>query len=232
MEEIDIKDLLIYFKSKLLYIIFITLFIMSIGIVYKALIEKPKYPSSTSLILTGFTTNNENETTINNNDLSINQQLITTYQEITKSRKVLTNVIEELKLEYEVEELAKNVNVTGINDTEIIKITVIDTNPKHSYKIVKEISRIFCEEVKEIYNVSNISILDEPEITTDSVNMGLIKSIMLFFIAGIILSLSIIFIIYYFDNTIKTTEQIERNLDVPILGSIPDYNKKMKRGKK
>ena len=44
------------------------------------------------------------------------------------------------------------------------------------------------------------------------------------------LSAMVIFIIYYFDTTIKSTDQIEAKLDVPILGSIPDYNQK-KRGK-
>lgn len=232
MEEINIKDLIFYFKSKLLYIIFIILLVMASGIIYKALIEKPKYESSTSLILTGFTGTNESDSTINNNDLTINQQLITTYQEITKSRKVLLKVIDELKLDYEVEELAKNISVTGVTDTEIIKITVTDTKAKRAYKIVSKIADVFSDEVRDIYNVSNVSILDVPEIAKEPSNIGLFTSILLYIAAGIIVASLVTFVAYYFDNSIKTIEQIEARIDVPILGSIPDYNKKKKRGKK
>lgn len=232
MEEINIKDLIVYFKSKLLYIVFITLLVMASGILYKALIEKPKYESSTSLILTGFTNTNESNSTINNNDLTINQKLVTTYQEITKSRKVLLTVIDELKLDYGVEELAENISVTGVTDTEIIKITVTDTKAERAYKIVAKIADVFSEEVRDIYNVSNVSILDVPQIAKEPSNRGLIVSILLYIAAGIVISLLVTFIAYYFDNTVKTTEQIESRIDVPVLGSIPDYSKKKKRGKK
>lgn len=229
MEEINISDLLSYFKSKLVYILLITLVVTSVGIFYKLVIEKPVYKSSISLILTGFTDVTGSDT-INNNDLTINQKLITTYQEITKSRKVLSQVIEELDLEYEIEDLANNVTVAGVTDTEIIKITVNDRNPLMAYQIVDKIADVFSDEVRDIYNVSNVSILDVPEVADEASNMGVFKFLVICIFAGLLLGCLIIFVIYYFDTTIKTVDQIEAKLDVPVLGSIPDYN--IKRGRK
>lgn len=236
MEEINLKDLVDYFKSKVLYFIAIILSVCFLGVFYLTVLQQPRYESSTSLILTGFTNvNKDNEATISTNDLNINQKLLATYQEITKSKKVLEQVIRDLELSYSVEALAKNVSVTGVTDTEIIKITVSDGNAEAAYRIVKRIAEVFSEEVKTIYNVSNVSILDTPSIATRASNMGLQKSIVVSLVLGVIVAFVLIFIAYYFDTTIKNTSQIESRIDVPVLGSIPDYNgksMKKKRGNK
>ena len=91
---------------------------------------------------------------------------------------------------------------------------------------------IFSEEVKTIYNVSNVSILDTPSIASRASNMGLQKSIFVSFALGVILSCILLFITYYFDTTIKNANQIEAKVDVPVLGSIPDYRKKKVQKKK
>ena len=230
MEEISLKELGEYFLSKILYVIAIALSICCLGVFYLTIFQVPKYNSSTSLILTGFTNvNKENEATISTNDLNINQKLLATYQEITKSKQVLELVIRDLRLSYDVETLAKHISFTGVTDTEIIKITVIDENAELAYHIVKKIAEVFSEEVKSIYNMSNVSILDSPSIATKASNMGVKKAVILSLGAGIVIACVILFIAYYFDTTIKNTSQIEARVDVPILGSIPDYNNKGKK---
>lgn len=233
MEEINLKELGNYILSKILYVIAITLSVCFIGIFYLTVLQVPKYDSSTSIILTGFTNvNKDNEATISTNDLSINQKLLATYQEITKSKKVLEQVIRDLRLSYDVETLAKHISVTGVPDTEIIKITVTDENAELAYLIVKKIAEIFSQEVKSIYNVSNVSILDEPSIATKASNMGIKRATILSFGIGIVIAFVLVFIVYYFDTTIKNTSQIETRVNVPVLGSIPDYNNKNKKKNK
>lgn len=231
MEEINIKDLLNYFKSKLVYILLIVLATTLLGVIYKTMIEKPIYKSTTSLILTGFTDSNGNDT-INNNDLTINQKLLATYQQIAKSRKVLLQVISELNLDYSAEELAQNISVTGVADTEIIKITVSDGNANRAYHIAKKVANIFSDEVRDFYKASNVSVLDVPEVAEAPSNMSFAKAILIFIVGGLILASLVIFVVYYFDTTIKTTEQLETRLDIPVLGSIPNYNESNTRGKK
>ena len=226
MEEINIKELLSYYKTRILYIILITLLVLVVGFFYKVLVEKPKYESKTTLILAGFNnkSSKDEEDSIDNNELMINQKLVTTYQQITKSEKVLSKVIRKLDLNYEVEELANHVSVASVTDTEIIKITVVDENPKYAYEIATEIADVFSAEVKSIYNVSNVSVLDPARMPTRRSNMGMVKSFILFSLVGLVLGFGFVTGLYYFDTTIKTTEQIEGKFDVPILGSVPDYN--------
>ncbi len=224
MEEIDLKELLRYTYRKKFIIIATTLVIVLISMIYFGFIQKPNYVSSTTLILTGFSNNSEQDTTINNNDLTINSKLVTTYQEITKTRKVLNQVIDNLELDYSANELANHISVTGVTNTEIIKISVSDTDPELSASIANEIAIIFSAEVKEIYNLSNISILDKAEIPTTPSNISFIKATVIAFIVGFVLSVGIVFIIFYFDNTVKSVEQLEEKFDVPILGTVPTYS--------
>ena len=234
MEEINLKDLLNYYKNKLIYIIIIIAITVGCGLIYKTLLEKPKYESTTSIILTGFN-QNDKTTSIDNNELTINQKLVTTYQQIVKSDKVLSKVIKELNLKCKVEDLRDNINVNALTDTEIIEINVYNTNAKVAYKITNKIAQIFTEEVKNIYNVSNVSILDEAKIAKEKSNMSMLKFLVIFKLIGIVLGVGIITICFYFDTTIKTSEQIEAKFDIPLLGTIPnleDKKNKKKRGKK
>jgi len=230
MEEINLKDLFNYYMEKLFHIIIITSVVVMIGFIYGVFIQKPKYESSTSLILTGFSNSSE-DGSINTNDLSINQKLLATYQQITTSRKVLNQVIEELDLDYNVTDLASKINVTSIADTEIIKITVADKKPNLAYKITSKIAKVFSNEVKEIYNVSNVSILDEAEIPEQSSNIGIFKILIISIILGLFISCVYVFILFYFDTTIKNVEQIEERFDIPILGTVPDFNSKNRKRK-
>ncbi|MBE6161258.1 MAG: hypothetical protein E7158_03460 [Firmicutes bacterium] len=223
MEEINLKELLDYYKSKILYIAIIIFVTLAIGLVYKVGIEHPKYESKTTLILAGFNLNNE-EQSIDNNELTINQKLVTTYQEIIKSEKVLSQVIKELRLDYEISTLASHVSVSSVTDTEVIRITVSDEDPKKAYKIVSKIAEVFSDEVKDIYNVSNVSVLDAARVPKVKSNMSILKSSVLFIAIGLVVAFGIITVIYYFDTSIKTVEQLEDKFDVPVLGAIPNYN--------
>ena len=99
MEEIDLKELLNYFVSKMFLMLSIIFVVLIIGFSYDAFIKVPKYKSYTTILLT-----TENST-ITSTDVMLNKNLIDTYAEIIKSRKVVGKVIENLNLDYTIEEL-------------------------------------------------------------------------------------------------------------------------------
>lgn len=232
MEEIDIRELLSYFWERIFYFFVIVLSILTIGCVYSIFIQKPVYTSKTSIVLTGFSTTT-GDYAITQNDLNINSKLVSTYQEIVKSRRVLSQVIENLDLDYTTEELAEQISVYSVNDTEIIEIAVTDRKAKTACLVANEVAEAFGNEVKDLYNLSNVSILDDAEVATVPSNMSLIKQIAIYLAVGIVLACLILFIIFYFDTTIKNSQDIEKKYGLPILGTVPNYsNLNKKRGKK
>ena len=216
MEEIDLKDMFSYFLSKKVYIIFMILFCLVVGSIYTAVIQKPKYKSYTTILLT-----KESDTSITSTDITLNKNLVDTYREIIKSKKVLNKVIDNLGLNYSYSKLNQNVTVESINDTEIIKVSVVDLNPRVSRDIANEIASVFNIEVVKLYNIQNIGVVDVAEAPSAPFNVNLIKQLILAIFIGFVLGCGIVFVLYYFDTTVKSAEEIEKKLGLPVIGRIP-----------
>ena len=227
MEEIDLKELFEFIKKKIGLLITITVVICLLGCIYGLFIQKPMYKSYTTIILGG------NETTasqtITQSDITLNKNLVDTYAEIVKSRRVLEQVIAELDLEETYEELSNKISVSSVNNTEIIKITVADSNPIEAKNVANVTANFFSKEVVNLYNMNNVNVLDEANEANEPYNINIPKQVIIYFFIGIIIALSILFIIFYFDRTIKSVEQVEQKIKLPILGGVEEYKKGGKR---
>lgn len=223
MEEINLKELFEYFVSKLPIIVIAALLTTLVGIAYGLWIQKPMYNSYTTIVLTR--TDNDSTTTdgtgITQSDILLNQNLVSTYREIIKSKRILNQVINNLDLNISTDELEKNISVTSEKDTEVIKISVNSSNPTDAKDIANEIERVFSNEIISIYNIKNITIIDYAEEDATPYNINVPKQIILAFLIGFILACAVIFVTFYFDTTIKSSEEIENKLGLPVLGVVP-----------
>ncbi len=221
MEEIDLKELLDYFKSKLIWIIISLIFVIGVGNVYTILTRVPMYKSNTTIVLVS----ENNSESYNTSDLQLNKNLVGTYSEIIKSRKVIEPVIENLGLNYTYGKLKGRVSVDSVTNTEIIRITVSDDDPKTATRIANEIASVFTTEIQKIYKLNNVSIVDKAVDAVKPYNVNYIKDILIYSAIGLVLSCGIIFIKFYFDTTIKTSEEIENKLGLTVLGIVPKVEK-------
>ena len=219
MEEIDLKELFDFVKNKLGLLITITVGICLLGCVYGLLIQKPMYKSYTTIILSG------SDNQITQSELTLNKNLVDTYAEIVKSRRVLEQVIDELELDMTYEKLASKINVSAVNNTEIIKITVTDTNPIEAKNIANVTANFFSKEVVKLYKMNNVNVLDEANESNNPYNINIVKQIIIYFFIGLIIGAGILFIIFYFDRTIKSAEQVEQKIKLPILGSVEEFSR-------
>ncbi len=217
MEEIDLKELLDYFKSKWLLIISAIILAVGFGNVYTIFTRVPLYKSDTTIVLVS---ENQNET-YNSSELQMNKNLVGTYSEIIKSRKVISSVIKNLELNYTYQELKESITVTSITNTEIIKVSVSDKDSKAAKKIANEIAKVFSKEIQKIYRLNNVSIVDKAVESIKPYNVNYIKDNLIYVAIGLVLSSGIIFIKFYFDTSIKTSEEIENKLGMTILGIVP-----------
>jgi len=230
MEEINLKDLFKFFMRKIPIILFVTILVLSLGITYTSFLKTPLYSGDTTLILVK--SENGQVATVTQSDIVLNQKLVSTYAKIIKSKRVLNQVIEELKLSYDYEELMENVSVSSGNDTEIIKISVTDQDAKQATRIANMIAEVFKSEIMEIYNLENVSIIDEAEIAKEPYNIQPIRDFVIYFGIGIVISSGIVLMIYYFDTSVKSSEMIEERLGIPVIGNIPLSGKKKDKKKK
>lgn len=218
MEEIDLKELWDFFKKKYLLFVIAIVSAILIGSIYGLFIQKPLYSSYTTVILAG------NESTITQSELTLYKNLVDTYAEIVKSRKVLDQVISELNLDCSYEILSKKISVSSVSNTEIIKINVSDMDGVNAKNIANVTAKVFTDEVINYYNMNNVNILDEAVVAKNPYNINIIKQLIIYFMIGAVIGFGILFIIFYFDRSIKSVEQVEDKIKLPILGSVQEYN--------
>lgn len=220
METIDLKDLFDYYKSKLGVVILFVVLVGILGCLYGLFIQKPMYKSSTSIVLISEAKDNSQLTY---NDVSVNQNLVSTYSEIVKSKRVLGQVINNLNLNYTYGALSNNIEVSSVTGIQIIKITVTDENSKTAMKVANEIGKVFAKEIPELYNISNVNILDTAEQPSSAYNVNITKQSAISLLAGLVLGLGVVFVMYYFDRSVKNASQIEDKLKLPVLATVREY---------
>ena len=236
MEELDLKELFQIFWNKKVQILLIILIFIVIGIIYTVGFVTPMYSSSTTLVLAGTESSSSTNTTgadsITTSDITINSKLVATYSELVKSKNVLRQVISNLGINVNEANLRQNVSVSSVKDTELIEITVSNDNAGYSAKIANEIAKVFTEKVGEIYNINNVHVVDEAEVSSSPSNVNHAKDIVIFAFIGAVIAIMYVLIANMLDTTVKTQQDIEKLTKCPVLASIPIYDMGMEKLKK
>ena len=219
MEEINIKDFFNYLKKYILIICGVVV-IFVIGVfIYDKSIKKPLYTTYTTIILTK-SNETQTSTTITQNDILLNQKLVETYTRIIKSKLVLDQVISETGITYTAEELGQNVAVEAYENTEMLKISVTDSDPELAASIANSIAQVFSGEVAKIYQMNNISVIDIAQVPEEVSNNTLTRDFFIALFISIFGSIGVIFIIYYFDDSIKLTDDLEEEIGMPVIAKV------------
>lgn len=216
MEEINLSEVYSYFKTKILWILLAIVIIIILGNVFTLVTRTPLYQSNTTIVLVG-----ENKSGYSQTESQLNQNLIGTYSQIIKSRKVLNQVIKNLDLKMTADELAQYITTSSVEETEIIKITVDNPDAKEARKITNEVASVFAKEIKDIYNLENVEIIDKAELAKAPYNVNYIKDNIIYLVIGLVLSFGVVFVMYYFDTSIKSSDVVEDKLGLTVIGIVP-----------
>ena len=222
MEEIDLKEMFDFFLGKISWMIMAVALAVAIGNIYTMFTRVPMYKSTTTLVLVS---ENKETASYNTSEQQLNKNLVATYSEIIKSKAILNTVIKNLDLDYSYATLQNRVTVSSVSNTEIIRIAVSDSDAKQATKIANEIAKVFVSEINKFYKLNNVSVLDKAENSSAPYNVNYLKDNAIYIMIGLVLSCGIIFIFFYFDTTIKTSEDVEKKLGLTVVGIVPRVGK-------
>lgn len=231
MEELDLKELFSMFWNKKAEIVFIILILMVVGVVYTYFFITPVYTAKTDLVLvqSSSTISQTGDSAITSTDLTMNSKLVSTYSELIKRNAVFGQVASNLNIsDEEAEKIKNNISVNSAKDTEIIEIKVTNEDPNKAADVANEIAKVFSEKIVEIYNISNIYLLDRAVAPENPSNVNHIKDIVIFAFIGLVISAAYVLVANMLDNTIKTEEDIEKLTGLVVLTAIPDYETELK----
>lgn len=220
-DAIDLLEILRIIRKRLWIIILLTVMAVVISGLLSYFFLDKIYQTSTTLMVSK--TQSDSTNVLQYNDVLLNQKLVKTYSEIAKSNRVLDKVIEKLELNVSAGELRKKITVNSVQDTEIIRISVEDLDPQFATDLANGIAVIFMGEVAEIMKMDNVQLIDPAKLPEAPIKPRPVLNMAIAGVLGIMVSLGIIFLIEYLDNTVKSAEDIERRIGLPVLGSIPDF---------
>lgn len=172
-------------------------------------------------------------------DVQLGTQLTKDYAQLITSRDVLEKVISEMGLTETYEELEGKISVTTPTDTRIIAIAVTDENPENAQNIANSIREIAAVQIKNVMDIEAVNIVEKANLPQKPSSPSVPRWTIVGLLLGGILAAGIILVKYMLDDTIKTSEDVERYLGISMLAMIPimenentQKKKKHKRDKK
>lgn len=220
MEEqvISIEEIFEALKKRWKMIALITIVATVISGVFSFFIIDPVYEASTKL----FVGKEENsEEVYNSNDIAMYQKLLKTYSETIKTRDLLTSAIKDSKYDLEIGAVSSALTVVPVADTQILQIKYQSKDPKEAEIVLKAISNNFIKTAKELVPNGNVRTIEAVEMPEKPVSPNKKMNIAIAFLLGLMVSVGLVFLLEYLDNTYKTKEQLEKELELPVLGVIP-----------
>ena len=236
-DTIDLKELLGLLLSKIWLIIIITILGAAAGFCVSKFLLPVKYSSHISMYVQSYTGISENANQVNN--ISNSKQLVNTYMEVMKDDAVMAAVGEQLVAKYGAERLSGCFNmqtgsiapaalrqclsISSVTDTSAVKVTATTLDPEIAAAICNDLTRVAPEYVEKAVGVGSINTIDVAKIYRNPVAPNTKKNIMLGAAAAFMLICLLIFLIDFFDNTIKDTDQLSNGFKKPILGTVQQF---------
>jgi len=224
LDEISLRELFLIIRKRLWLIVLLTVVAVGASAVVSFYLLEPVYQTFTTLMV-GKPKDYQSDNKLEYNDVLLNQKLVSTYGELVKSRKVADQVIANLNLDMSYETFSSKVSVNLVNNTEIIKIQVKDTDPELAQKIANETAQVFMESVKNIMMVENVQVIDEAQISLNPISPKPMLNMAIAGVLGLMIGVFLVFLLEYLDNTIKTPDDVAKHLGITIIGTIPQADK-------
>lgn len=178
-----------------------------------------QFESTTSIYI--LNRSSSDSATYTTSELQAGTYLTNDYAELIASRTVLEQVIRDLSLDCDYEDLSEQVEVTTPSDTRIVSITVTDTSPQMAQTIANEIRTDAAAMIEEVMGVEEVNVIDEANLPTKKSAPSNTKNAALAAVLGFCLVAGVLIVRHLMDDTIKTSEDIERYLGLATLAIIP-----------
>ena len=221
--EIDVFAMLKTLWKRKFSIVLVALVFAIAAFGYSAFLAKKEYQSTSRIYVVS--RQNQDNNALTNSDLQAGAYLVKDYREIILSQNVLSQAIEELKLDMTPAELSKKISVSVPTDTRILSITAKDGDPKEAARIANGLRTVAAEKIISVTKVSDVTTLDEAEVPQSPSSPNIRRNVLLGFVAGAGLMLVLLVVVEVLDDRVKRPEDVEELMGLPLLGVVPDIKK-------
>lgn len=220
MEEqvISLGEILEVLKKRWKLILIVTLLATLVSGLVSFFLISPKYEASTKLFIgkeAGA------EAGYDQSEIAMYQKLMKTYSEAIKTRDLVGRAIKVANSNLTEDEVLKKLTVVTVADTQILQIKIDDKNPNMAATMVQAITNEFVTTSKILVPNGNIKVIESVKVPEIPVSPNKKMNIAIAFLLGLMVSVGVSFLLEFLDNTYKNREQLEKELDIPVIGTIP-----------
>lgn len=216
--EIDLREIFGVLLHRLWIIIVAALVCGAVAFICSFFIITPKYESTTKVYIL----NKQNANgTVTYSDVQLSSTLSKDYEQLVTSRYVIEGVIKELNLDETYESLVGRVSASNATDTRIIAITVTDPDPAQAQRMANSVRDLAAKHITEVMDIEAVNVVDQANLPDSPVSPSISKWTIIGALVGIIISAAVIIIQHLLDDTIKTSEDVEKYLGLSTLALIP-----------
>ncbi|WP_246943887.1 YveK family protein [Bacillus pinisoli] len=209
-KEINLKEYYDIIKKRIWVLVVVTLLFTVAGYFHSIYFKAPPlYQASKRMII------------------EANAEYMNTLLVLVEDPLVLDKVIDELKLNMSSGVLANQINVSTLNGSQVVKISVTNLDPNLAINIAETTVSIFEQEIAELLGFTNIRLI--PETKAEGQIIPIYQDndrTLLAFGIGVIAGIGLIFLLDSLDNSVRTRHDIEAYLGLPLVGSVSKMNKK------
>lgn len=225
--EIDLREVCFFILSKLWIVILVGLLTGGIGFGISNFVLPPTYQSTSKIYIL----NKQQENTVTYSDVQLGTQLTKDYAQLIKSRLVLEKVIEELELSkirpgINYEAMSGKVSVTTPADTRILYITVTDTDPVLAMKMANCVREEASVHIKNVMDIEAVNVVETANLPVGKSGPDIKKWTITGGCLGAFFVVAILLVVFFMDDTIKTSDDVEKYLGLSTLALIPMDNQK------
>jgi len=214
--EVDLKELFFVLLSKW-HLIALSGFLCALIAMTTAMFLIPeKFESKTSIYIY-----NQQKENLTYTDLQTGSTLTKDYEILVKGRTILESVVEKLDLDFTYGQIKSMVSVNVPESTRIVEITVRTKDPYLSRDLADEIREISSKSIAEVMGVDAVNVVETANLPEGKCSPSITKYTLIGGILGGFLACGILLIMYLFNDTIRTQDDIERYLGLSALGVIP-----------
>lgn len=207
-KDINLRELFMILKKRFWMIVIITLVATGAGYFQNNTKLDLLYQSSSRIIV------------------GANAEYMKTLMVIMRDPIIMEKVVQKLELNRSPERLAGQISIDSIDNSQVVRITVIDTDPVLAADIANATGSIFKAEIGNIVDFNDVSYLSDAKVNQNPINSKGNRIIYIAFIIGLMIGIGFVFLLHSLDDTVNSLREIEELVGVPVLGTVSKMTKK------
>ena len=225
-ETIDLLELLGVLRQHILALLLTTVLAALAGFLVSSFVLTPQYQASALMIVN---TRQDASANVTSDQLTSATRLVSTYSIIVKSDTVLNQVIANLGLNMTYETLASKVEVSAVDETQVMEITVTDPNPDGARQVCEQITQVAPDAILTAVEAGSVKVISAASVDPDPVSPNIPRNTAIAGVLGLVVCVGILFLRVLLDNKINTEDDVTKHLGLTVIGVIPNYENGGKR---